>query len=84
MKEIDETRNYFIEVIKQNKLINKKHKNVCNILSYTEHLLILASAVTECVPNSAFTSLVSIPADIRSFAVGTEIFAIIAIIKKYK
>ena len=38
---IDETKNYFIEEIKQNKLMSKKHKNVCNILNYIEHLLIL-------------------------------------------
>ena len=40
-KNIDETKNYFIEEIKQNKLMSKKHKNVCNILNYIEHLLIL-------------------------------------------
>ena len=38
---IDETKNYFIEEIKQNKFMSKKHKNVCNILNYIEHLLIL-------------------------------------------
>ena len=38
---IDETKNYFIEEIKQNKLMSKKHKKVCNILNYIEHLLIL-------------------------------------------
>ena len=61
LKEIDKTRNYFVEEIKQNKLIIKKHKNVCKILNYTEHLLRLASTVTECVSISALASLVSIP-----------------------
>ena len=61
LKEIDKTRNYFVEEIKQNKLIIKKHKNVCKILNYTEHLLSLASTVTECVSISALASLVSIP-----------------------
>ena len=30
-KEIDEQRNYFIEEIKQNELISKKHKKICRI-----------------------------------------------------
>ena len=28
-KNIDETRNYFFEEIKQNELMSKKHKNIC-------------------------------------------------------
>ena len=39
-------KNYFIEEINQNQLISKKHKKICNILNYTELLLILASAIT--------------------------------------
>ena len=31
-KEIDKTRTYFIEEIKQNYLLSKKHKKVCKIL----------------------------------------------------
>ena len=46
LKNKDETRNCFVEEIKQNKLMSKKHKNVCTTLSYIEQLLILASAVT--------------------------------------
>ena len=46
LKTKDETRNYFIEEIKQNKLMSKKYKNVCMALSYIEQLIILASAVT--------------------------------------
>ena len=42
IKEINKTRNYFIEEIKQNELINRKHKKVCKI-NNTEHLLILSS-----------------------------------------
>ena len=41
IKEINKTRNYFMEQIKQNELINRMHKKVCEI--NTEHLLILAS-----------------------------------------
>ena len=39
---------------------------VCKTLNYIEHLLILASKVTEGVPISVFASLVVIPADIGS------------------
>ena len=46
---IDKTRNYFIEKTKENELITKKHEKVCKILSYAEHLCILASEVTGCV-----------------------------------
>ena len=46
----NETRSYFIkEIKKKNKLMKNKHKNVCGIFNYTEHLLILASTVTECI-----------------------------------
>ena len=31
LKEINETRNYFIEEIKQNELISKNHKKVCKL-----------------------------------------------------
>ena len=65
-KEIDKTTNYFIEDIKQNELISKKHKKVCKILKYTEHLLILASTVTRCVSISAPASLVNIPVAIEN------------------
>ena len=66
LKAVDEKRNYFIEEIKRNEIISKKHKNVCKILSYTEHLLFLASAISECVSISAFNSLVGIPVGISS------------------
>ena len=54
---IDKTRNYFTEEINQNELISKKHKKVCRILNYTDHLLILVSTVAGCVSISAFPSL---------------------------
>ena len=37
------------------------HKKVCTTLNYTDHFLILASAVTGCISISAFASLLSIP-----------------------
>ena len=57
----EKTKNYFIEEIKQNELIRKKHKKVYKILDYTEHLLILASKVIGSVSISALASLVGIP-----------------------
>ena len=48
LKEIDEKLNYFIQEMKQNELISKKHKKVCKILNYTQDLLILATTVTGC------------------------------------
>ena len=33
LKNIDETRNYFIEEINQNELMSKKYKKVCGVLS---------------------------------------------------
>ena len=31
LKKIDEKRNYFIEEIKQNELVSKKHKKICEV-----------------------------------------------------
>ena len=69
LKEINQTRNYLIEEIKQNKLINKKEKKVCRILKYTEHLLILASTLSGCVSIFSVASLIGIPVGISSSAI---------------
>ena len=53
-------------------------------LNHIEHLLILASAVTGCVSNSAFASLLGVFIGIASFAVESKICAITAGIKKHK
>ena len=53
-------------------------------LNYIEHVLILASAVTGYVSVSACASLVGICIGITSSAIGLNICAIIAKIKKYK
>ena len=84
LKEMDKTRNYFMEEIKQNELISKKHKKLCKILKYTEHLLILAATVSEYVSVSALASLIGIPIGIASFATTINITIIIAQIKKHK
>ena len=49
LKNIDETRNYFIEDANQNELMSKKNKKVCGVLNYIENFFILASAITEYV-----------------------------------
>ena len=84
LKNIDETRNYLIEEINRNELISKKDKTVCTILNYIEYFLILAYWITGCVSTSTFASLVDIPIKIANSAVGLQICAIPAGIKKYK
>ena len=82
LKNIDKTKNYLIEEIKQNKSIIKKHKKVCKALNYIEHLLILASTVNEYVSITTITSLVYNPVGIASLAGETKICAVTAVIKK--
>ena len=53
-----ETTSYFIEEIKQNELMSKKHIKACRAMNYIEHLLILISTVHGCVSIYAFASLV--------------------------
>ena len=48
LKKIDEARNYLIEEIKHNDLLNEKYRKTCKYLNYVEHLLILVSAITGC------------------------------------
>ena len=84
LKNIDETRNYFIEEINQNVLMSKKHKIVCRVLNYIEHLLILVSTATTHVFVSVFASLVGIHVGITILTVGLKICVITAGIKKCK
>ena len=57
LKNVDETRNYFLEQIEQVVLMRNNHKKVCTTLNYIEHFLILSSTVTGCISLSAFSSL---------------------------
>ena len=82
LKNIDEVRNYFIEVIKQNELMSKKYKKACRFLNYIEHLIILISTVSGYVSISAFASLVGIPIGNTISAIGLKICVITARIKK--
>ena len=84
LKNIDGTRNYFLEEIKQNELISRKHKKVCTTLNYSKHFLISASTITRCISMSDFASLIGIPIGITSSAIGLKIWTITAGIKKYK
>ena len=84
LKNIDKTRNYFLEEIKQDGLISRKHKKVCTALNYIEHFLILASTITGCISISVFASLLGIPIGIASSVIGLKSCAIAARIKKYK
>ena len=72
LKNINKTRNYFLEEIEQNELMSKKHQKVCTTLNYFEHVLILASTITGCISISAFASLIGIPIGITSSAIGLK------------
>ena len=84
MKNIGETKNYFIEEIKQNELMSKKQKKVYRDFDYTEIFFNLVSTVTWCESISSFASLIGIPIGIASFAIRLTICAITAGIKRYK
>ena len=66
LKQIDETRNFPLEEIKHNDLMNEKHKNVCRALNYFEHFLVFACAVSLC----ALLLSVGVLARTESSAVG--------------
>ena len=83
LKNINGTRNYFLEKIKQNELVSKKLKKACTTLKYIEQFLILASTITGFISVS-FASLLGIPIGITNSAKGVKICAITAGIKKYK
>ena len=82
LKNIDETRNYSLEEIKQHELMSRKHKKVCKTLSYIEHFLILASTITRSISMSDITSLLGIPIGVTSSAIWLKIYPIASGIKK--
>ena len=63
-------------------MTSKKHKNVFRTLNYID--LILSSTINGCVSISLFTSLVGIPTESTSSAIGLKLCAITASIKNYK
>ena len=76
MENVDETRIYLLEEIKQDELMSRKYKKVCIILNYIKHFLILAFTVTGCISISAFVSLIGILVGTTSSAIGLKICAI--------
>ena len=79
LKNINETKNYLLEEIEQNEFMSKKHNNVCTILNYIEHFLILASKITGFISISAFASLFGVLIGTTSSAIGLKICASICI-----
>ena len=75
LKNIDERRNYFLEKIYRNELINTP-------LIYIAHFRIFVSAITGCILISAFSSLIGVSIGITSSVIGLKMFAITAGIKK--
>ena len=63
--------------------MNKKRKNDCTTLNYIVQVLFLSSAITGCISISAFASLLCIPVEITSSAIGLKNCAIAAGIKNY-
>ena len=61
-------------------MVNKKHKTICTTLDYMEYFLFLASTIG-CISISAFASLLGIPIEITSSAIGLKTCAIAAEIK---
>ena len=73
LKNVDKTKNYFVEEIEQDELISDKHKKFCITLNYIEHFLILVFVVTGCISISAFASSLGIPSGITSSVIGLKI-----------
>ena len=83
LRNIDETRNYFLEKIKHNELMSRKDKKVSTTLNHI-HFLISISAIKECISISDFTSLIGNPIGITSSVIGLKTCQINAGIKNYK
>ena len=64
--------------------MRRKQKTVCTNLSYIEHFLILAFAITECISISAFASFLGIHIGTTGSATGLKTCVITAGVKKYK
>ena len=62
--------------------MSKKHKRVCRVLNYVDHLLTVISTITGCVFISTFASLVVMPIGITSSVIGLKIYLITAGSKK--
>ena len=70
--------------LKMNWWVESTKGKVCITLSYIEHFLILASAVTGCILISAFAPLLSISIGFTCSAIRFKICTIAAGIKKHE
>ena len=68
-KKRDETKKYQLKEIKHNDLVNMKHEKMHTAFNYAVNLLILPSAVGDCVSISAFALLLGIHLGLTSSAV---------------
>ena len=63
--------------------MSKKHKKVCRVLNYIEHLLIVISTITRCVSVFTFASLVGISIGITSSAIRLKVCVTTSGVKKH-
>ena len=80
----DETGNYLLKETKKYEIMCIKHEKVCTTLNYIKHFFISASTITGCISISDFLSLIGIPIEIKSSAIGLKVCAITAENEKYK
>ena len=64
--------------------MSRNLKKVCITLNYIEYFCILVSITTGCISISDFAPLIGVPIEIASFAIGLNICAITAGVKRYK
>ena len=70
LKNVHETKNYFLEEIEQNEFTSRKHKKFCATLKYIENFLILTYTITGWLSSSVFASMSGIPIGITGSAIG--------------
>ena len=83
LKDIHESKHYFVEEMEKNKLMIKMQKKIFTILNCTGQFLILVYAVTGCISISTFASLLGIPMEIDRSATRLKVCSITAEVKKY-
>ena len=64
--------------------MSKKHKRVCKVLNYINHLFIVISTITGCISISAFAFSAGILVRVTSYITGLKICTITAGIEKYE
>ena len=68
--------------MKHDDLMNKKNRGNCMILNYLKYFLVFISDGSNFVSVSPFASIIGVPVDISSSAVGLKTCAIPACTKK--